>query len=82
MMLEPANTSDAAKLPLEQHALVLHPPEDGKAATKYANEALRRGQLTVYVPITTDNNASYISDIASGIVNYEEKCEQRQSFNS
>ena len=56
MTLESANTYDSAKLPLEQHALVLHPPEDGKAATKYVNEALTRGQLTVYVPVNTDNN--------------------------
>ncbi len=76
--MQPANTYGSAKLPFEQHALVLHPPEDSKAAAKYVNEALSRGQLTVYVPINTDNtNASHISEIASsGIVNYEESVNQ------
>jgi hypothetical protein len=64
-----------AKLPLEQHSLVLHLPGDnGKTASKYVNEALRRGQMTVYVPVGTDNNDnnSQSSRIESEIINYEE----------
>lgn len=72
MTLERTNTFDSAKLPLEQHAMVLHSADDDKAATQYVNEALRRGQLTVYVPVNTDNNTSHISEIASEIINYED----------
>jgi len=78
MTLEPANTDDAAKIPLEQHALVLHPHEDSKAAIKYVNDALSRGQLAVYVPENTENNnnnnnnTSHISEIESEIINYED----------
>lgn len=80
-MLEPANTPGGAKLPLEQHSLVLHLPGDNsKTASKYVNEALRRGQMTVYVPVDTDNNndddnnnnTSQSSRIESEIINYEE----------
>ena len=72
MTLERTNTFDSAKLPLEQHAMLLHSADDDKAATQYVNEALRRGQLTVYVPVNTDNNTSHISEIASEIINYED----------
>lgn len=64
-----------AKLPLEQHSLVLHLPGDNsKTASKYVNEALRRGQMTVYVPVGTDNNDNNTqsSRIESEIINYEE----------
>lgn len=76
--MEPANTHDSsAKLPFEQHALALYSADDdnSKAATKYVNEALRRGHLTVYIPANThnnDNNTSYISEIESEIINYED----------
>jgi hypothetical protein len=33
---------------------------------------LRRGQLTVYVPVNTDNKASHMYKMASQIVNYED----------
>jgi len=74
MTLEPANTYGSAQLPFQQHALVLHSTEhNNKAATKYVNEALSRGQLTVYVPVNTDNNnMPHSSEIASEIVNYED----------
>lgn len=76
--MEPTNTHDSsAKLPFEQHALVLYSADDdnSKAATKYVNEALRRGHLTVYIPANThnnDNNTSYISEIESEVINYED----------
>jgi hypothetical protein len=46
--------------------------DEDKAAAKYANEGLRRGFLTVFLPVDTDDNASHTSKMASGIVNYEE----------
>jgi hypothetical protein len=75
MTLGAANTSSSIELPLKQHSLVLHPPEGSKAATKYVNKALGRGQLAVYIPVNTDNNnnnTSYISEIESEIINYED----------
>jgi hypothetical protein len=72
MALEVTNTSSPAKLPLEQHGLFLYPPEDGKAATKFVDEALSRGQLVVYVPVNRDNDTPHISDIESEITNYED----------
>ena len=70
--MEVTNTSGPAKLPLEKHGLVLYPPEDGKAATKYVDEALSRGQLVVYVPVNRDNDTLHISNIESEITNYED----------
>jgi hypothetical protein len=73
MTLEPANTFDSAKLPFEQHAMLLYSADDNnKTATKYVNEALRRGQLIVYVPVNTDNNTSHLSEIESEIIKYED----------
>ena len=73
MTLEPANTFDSAKLPFKQHTMLLYSADDNnKTATKYVNEALRRGQLTVYVPVNTDNNTSHISEMESEIINYED----------
>ncbi len=73
IQLDPFITYDAANLPFEQHALVLFSPDDNnKTAAKYVNEALRRGQLTVYVPVNTDNNTSHISEMESKIINYED----------
>ena len=75
IQLDPSSTYDAAKLPFEQHALVLYSPKDNsKTTTKYVNEALRRGQLTVYVPVNADNNnnTSQTSKIVSEIIDYED----------
>jgi hypothetical protein len=73
MTLEPDNTYDSAKLPFEQHAMLLYSADDDKKApTKYVNEALRRGQLTVYVPVNTDNNTTHISEMESEIIKYED----------
>jgi hypothetical protein len=74
MTFEPTNTYDSTRLPFQQHALVLHSADNNKAATKYVNEALSRGQLTVYVPVNTDNNnnTSHSSEIESGIISYED----------
>lgn len=73
MTLEAVDASSSAKLPFRQHAMLLYSNDEDKAPTKYVNEGLSRGQLTVYVPINTDNNnASHMSKMTSGIVNYEE----------
>jgi hypothetical protein len=52
--------------------MLLYSNDEDKAFTKYVNDGLSRGHLTVYVPINTDNNASHISKMASEIVNYED----------
>jgi hypothetical protein len=70
--LEPVNAPGSAKLPFHQHTMLLYSNDEDKAFTKYVNDGLSRGHLTVYVPINTDNNASHISKIASEIVNYED----------
>jgi hypothetical protein len=72
MTLEPVNATGSAKLPFHQHAMLLYSNDEDKARTKYVNEALRRGQLTVYVPVNTDNKASHMSKMTSRIVNYED----------
>jgi hypothetical protein len=72
MTLEPVNVSGSAKLPFHQHAMLLYSNDEDKSTTKYVNEGLGRGHLTVCVPINTDNNASHMSKMASRIVNYED----------
>jgi hypothetical protein len=55
-------------LPFNQHALQVYSSDDpDKAPTKYLNEALNSGQLTVYVPVDTDNatdNSKRVTDIS------------------
>jgi hypothetical protein len=65
MTLEAVDASSSAKLPFHQHAMLLYSnDEDNATATKYVNEGLRRGQLTFYVPINTNNNnSSHLSKI-------------------
>jgi hypothetical protein len=70
--LEPVNASGSSNLPIHQHAMLLYSNDEDKAAAKYVNEGLRRGYLTVYVPVDTDDNASHTSKMTSGIVNYED----------
>jgi hypothetical protein len=45
--------------------------DEDKAAAEYVNEGLRRGYLTVYLPINV-HNISHQSKIVSEIVDYEE----------
>jgi hypothetical protein len=63
----------------QQHAMLLSPSDDYKddAATKYVNEALSKGYLTIYLPINGEdknNDASHhLSKIAlPESINYEE----------
>ena len=76
MTLGPVNTSGSAKLPFHQHAMLLYSndsdDEEDKAAAKYVNEGLRRGHLTFFLPVDTDNDASHMSKLISEIVNYKE----------
>jgi hypothetical protein len=76
MTLGPVNTSGSAKLPFHQHAMLLYSndsdDEEDKAAAKYVNEGLRRGYLTFFLPVDTDNDASHMSKLMSEIVNYKE----------
>lgn len=74
MTLEAINASGSAKLPF-RHIMLLYSRDEDNAVTKYVNEGLKRGYLTVYAPINTGNNASHLSNISkmtSGIVNYED----------
>jgi hypothetical protein len=52
--------------------MLLYSNDQDKARTKYVNEGLSRGHLTVCVPINTDNKASPMYKMASQIVNYED----------
>ena len=72
MTLVAINESGSAKLPFHLHAMLLYSQDQDKAATKYVNEALSSGHLTVYVPVNTDNSSSQVSKMASGLVDYED----------
>lgn len=59
----------------QQHAMLLYRGDEENAVTKYVSEALRKGYLTVYLPLTTtnNNNSSHLSKIAlSESMDYEE----------
>jgi hypothetical protein len=75
MTLDPFNTSGSAKLPFHQHAMLLYSndsnDDEDKAAAKYVNEGLKRGYLTVYLPINV-HNIPHESKIVSEIMDYEE----------
>jgi predicted house-cleaning noncanonical NTP pyrophosphatase (MazG superfamily) len=75
MTLDPLNASGSAKLPFHQHAMLLYSndsnDDEDKAAAKYVNEGLKRGYLTVYLPINV-HNISHQSKIVSEIMDYEE----------
>jgi hypothetical protein len=65
----------------QQHAMLLNSADEHDVATRYVNEALSRGYLTIYLPINgnnnnnnNNNNPSHLSKIAlsNSIINYEE----------
>lgn len=70
MALEAVNASSFAKLPFK-HAMLLYSSEEDNATAKYVNEGLKRGYLTVYVPINT-YGTSHLSKIVSEIINYKD----------
>lgn len=74
MTLNPVNASGSANLPFHQHAMLFYSNDNGdedKAVAKYVNEGLRRGYLTVYLPVNT-YNISQQPKIVSEIVDYKE----------
>ena len=74
--MKAGDTYDSAKLHYnQQHTMLLHSGDEDNAATKYVNEALKKGYLTVYLPINgvNNNNASHASEMASSeSIAYEE----------
>ena len=74
--MKPSDSYDSAKLHFnQQHVILLLSGDDDNAATKYVNEALKKGCLTIYLPINGDNNnnASHASEMASSeSIAYEE----------
>ena len=71
------DTPGPPKFPFKQHALFLYSSDnEGKAAAKFVNAALSKGQLTVYVPIRMDNAAENdtlrTSQLAPAISNLED----------
>jgi len=60
----------------QQHAMLLYHTDEEDAVTKYVNEALKKGYLTIYLPINgadNNNSASRLSKIAlSENIHYEE----------
>lgn len=74
--MKPSDSYDSAKLHFnQQHAMLLCSGDEDNAATKYVDEALKKGCLTVYLPINGANNdnASHTSEMASSErIAYEE----------
>jgi hypothetical protein len=72
--LEPIPTDHhGAKVPLQQHVMLLYSNGDSTSSAKCVSDALGKGQLTIYVPVisySNNNNTSHISDIPSEIVDY------------
>ncbi len=75
MTLEPIHRNHAAELPLEDHTVLLYSDNDTKASAKRVSEALSRGQLTIYVPVDSDNSnnkSKRTTGIELDIKNYED----------
>ncbi|MBD0360829.1 MAG: hypothetical protein ICV56_08985 [Nitrososphaeraceae archaeon] len=69
--MNPVNASSSANLPFHQHAMLFYSNDsEDRAAAKYVNEGLRRGHLTVYLPVNT-YNISQQPKIVSDIINYK-----------
>ena len=64
--MKSVDTHDSTKLHFnqQQHAMILHRGDEENTVTKYVSEALRKGYLTVYLPITTNNNNNNSSDLS------------------
>ena len=76
--MEPVDTHDSTKMhfdkyPHQQHAILLYRHgDDQDTPTTYVNEALNRGYLTIYLPITKTS--------LSKSIDYEEK-EEKNAVN-
>jgi hypothetical protein len=64
--LKSVDTHDSTKLHFnqQQHAMILHRGDEENAVTKYVSEALRKGYLTVYLPLTGNNNNNNSSELS------------------
>jgi hypothetical protein len=70
--LKPVDTL-SANLPFhQQHAMLLYSSDEDNIATKYVNEALKKGYLTIYISINGDT--SKIAPLES--IDYEENVNQ------
>ena len=82
--MKSVDTYNSTKLDFnQQHVMLLHRSDEEDAATKYVNEALGRGYLTIYLPINGDNNnnTSHTSKIAlSESIDYEENVNRGNLF--
>jgi hypothetical protein len=60
----------------QQHAMLLSRGDEQEASTQYINEALKKGYLTIYLPINGSNNNSSASSLSKivlpGSIEYEE----------
>jgi hypothetical protein len=62
-----------------QHAMLLYRGDEENAVTKYVSEALRKGYLTIYLPLTTNNNndtSHSIQNALSESIDYGENMNQ------
>jgi hypothetical protein len=74
--LKKVDTNDSTNLhSKQQHTIVLYRGVEENAVTKHVSEALRKGYLAVYLPLTTttnNKNSSSLSKIAlSESMDYE-----------
>jgi hypothetical protein len=70
--LKPVDTFSANLSFHQQHAMLLYSSDEDNAATKYVNEALKKGYLTIYISINGDT--SKIAPLES--IDYEENVNQ------
>jgi hypothetical protein len=76
--LKSVDDHDWTKLHLnqQQHAMLLSRGDEQEASTQYINEALKKGYLTIYLPINGSNNNSSASSLSKivlpGSIEYEE----------
>jgi hypothetical protein len=76
--LKSVDDHDSTKLHLnqQQHAMLLSRGDEQEASTQYINEALKKGYLTIYLPINGSNNNSSASSLSKiglpGSIEYEE----------
>ena len=64
--MKSVDTHDSTKLHFsqQQHAIILHRGDEENTVTKYVSEALRKGYLTVYLPLITNTNNNNSSDLS------------------
>jgi hypothetical protein len=80
--LKSVDAQDSTKLRLnqQQHAMLLSRSDEQDATTQYVNEALKRGYLTIYLPINGPNNNNSIAPHLSKII-LPESIEYEENMN-